>query len=86
MEAITVGQRHLGADHPSLAAPLNELSRCTIRQSDFVRAEPVLERLLRIARTKGEHTPTSPQLSPASPLHGADSVTMRRQSCCTGKR
>ena len=46
MEAIVVGQRHLGADHPSLAAPLNELSRLHIRQGDYARAEPVLERLV----------------------------------------
>ena len=56
-EAVTVGERHLGAEHPSLAAPLNELSRLHIRQSDFARAEPVLERLLRIARAKGERHP-----------------------------
>jgi TonB family protein len=56
-EAVTIGERHLGAEHPSLAAPLNELSRLHIRQSDFARAEPVLERLLRIARAKGERHP-----------------------------
>ena len=57
MEAIVVGQRHLGADHPSLAAPLNELSRLHIRQGDYARAEPVLERLLQIARAKGDRHP-----------------------------
>jgi TonB family protein len=56
-EAVSVGERHLGAEHPSLSAPLNELSRLHIRQSDFARAEPVLEHLLRIARTRGERHP-----------------------------
>ena len=56
-EAVTVGGRHLGPEHPSLAAPLNELSRLHIRQSDFARAEPLLERLLQIARAKGESHP-----------------------------
>jgi len=53
-EAVDVGETHLGADHPSIGEALNELSRLLIRQSAFDRAEPVLERLLAIARRKGE--------------------------------
>ena len=53
-EAIAIGERNLGTDHPSLGAALNELSRLHIRQSDYSRAEPVLKRLLTIARAKGD--------------------------------
>ena len=56
-EAIAVGERNLGADHPALAVALNELSRLHVRQSDFARAEPVLKRLLVIARAKGDAHP-----------------------------
>ena len=56
-EAIAVGDRHLGAEHASLGAALNELSRLHLKQSDYSRAEPVLERLLQIARAKGERHP-----------------------------
>jgi TonB family protein len=57
MEAIAVGERNLGADHPALAVALNELSRLHVRQSDYARAEPVLKRLLVIARAKGDVHP-----------------------------
>ena len=57
LEAIYVGERQLGADHPSLGVALNELSRLHIRQSDFARAEPVLKRLLNLARAKGDTHP-----------------------------
>jgi TonB family protein len=57
IEAIAVGERHLGAEHPSLGVALNELSRLYIRQSDFARAEPVLRRLLQITRAKGDRHP-----------------------------
>ena len=56
-EAIAVGERNLGADHPALGVALNELSRLHVRQSDYARAEPVLKRLLTIARTKGDRHP-----------------------------
>ena len=57
VEAIAIGERNLGVDHPALGAALNELSRLHIRQSDPSRAEPVLKRLLNIARTKGDSHP-----------------------------
>src|SRR5215208_1997080 len=57
MEAIAMGERQFGQEHPSLALALNELSRLYIRQSDFSRAEPVLERLLQIVRAKGDRHP-----------------------------
>ena len=57
MEAIAVGERNLGAEHSSLGVALNELSRLHVRQSDFARAEPVLKRLLLIARAKGDNHP-----------------------------
>ena len=56
-EALATGERAFGADHPSLAPVLNELSRLHLRQSNHVRAEAVLERLLRITRSKGEQHP-----------------------------
>jgi TonB family protein len=56
-EAVAVGERNLGADHPSLGPALNELSRLYVRLSDFSRAEPVLKRLLTIARAKGDKHP-----------------------------
>jgi TonB family protein len=56
-EALDTGERCFGAEHPSLAAVLNELSRLHIRQSQHARAEVVLERLLRITRAKGEQHP-----------------------------
>lgn len=57
VEAIDVGDELLGADHPLLGAALNELSRLLVRHSDHARAEPVLARLLEIARRKGERHP-----------------------------
>ena len=56
-EAVAIGERNLGADHPSLKVALNELSRLHIRQADFSRAEPVLKRLLHIACGKGDRHP-----------------------------
>lgn len=56
-EAVSAGERNLGAEHPSLASALNELSRLHIRQSDYSRAEQVLKRLLFIARAKGDSHP-----------------------------
>jgi TonB family protein len=56
-DALESGERQFGAEHPSLAPVLNELSRLYIRQSDHARAEVVLERLLRITRTRGEEHP-----------------------------
>jgi len=53
-EAVAIGERNLGADHPSLKVALNELSRLHIRQADYSRAEPVLKRLLHIACGKGD--------------------------------
>lgn len=56
-EAITFGERHLGADHQSLAVALNELSRLYVRQKNFARAEPMLRRLVQITRAKGDRHP-----------------------------
>ncbi|MEO6525209.1 MAG: TonB family protein [Gemmatimonadaceae bacterium] len=53
-EALVLGERLFGAEHASLGVVLNELSRLHIRRSNHVRAKALLERLLRIARTKGE--------------------------------
>src|SRR4051812_25492659 len=57
IEAIDTGERELGAEHPSLAVPLNELSRLYIRQSNYSHAEIVLQRLLQIAGAKGDRHP-----------------------------
>jgi len=56
-DAIATVERQLGADHPSLGVALNELSRLHIRQSEFTRAEPVLQRLLQVTLAKGERHP-----------------------------
>jgi TonB family protein len=56
-EALEIGEREFGAEHPSLGVALNELSRLHIRQSNHARAKTVLERLLRITRTKGADHP-----------------------------
>ncbi|HEV7992841.1 MAG TPA: tetratricopeptide repeat protein [Gemmatimonadaceae bacterium] len=53
-EALAIGERVHGPEHPSLGVVLNELSRLHIRQANHTRAEAVLDRLLRITRTKGE--------------------------------
>jgi TonB family protein len=57
LESLEIGERLFGPDHPSLSVVLNELSRLHIRQSHHARAHAVLERLLRISRTKGEENP-----------------------------
>src|SRR5215218_1021602 len=57
LEAVAIGERQFGQEHPSLSVALNELSRLYIRQSDFSRAEPVLRRLLQITRAKGDRHP-----------------------------
>src|SRR5215213_5806924 len=41
----------------ALHRELNELSRLYIRHSDYARAEPVLERLLQMARARGDRHP-----------------------------
>jgi len=57
-EALTTGERHLGASHPELAVVLNELSKLLLRQSAFSRAEPLVQRLIDITTTaKGEDHP-----------------------------
>jgi TonB family protein len=57
MEAIAIGERQLGTEHPALAVALNELSRLHIWQSDFARAEPILLRLVKLSRAKGDRHP-----------------------------
>jgi TonB family protein len=56
-EAIAIGEWNFGAEDPALCVALNELSRLYVRQSDFARAEPILLRLVRITRAKGERHP-----------------------------
>jgi TonB family protein len=56
-EAVAIGERQLGAEHPALAVALNELSRLHIWQSDFARAEPILLRLVKLSRAKGDRHP-----------------------------
>jgi TonB family protein len=55
--AITAGEEHLPAGHPAIGAALNELGRQYIRRADFASAEPVLHRLLKITRAKGDRHP-----------------------------
>jgi TonB family protein len=56
-EALAMGERQYGAEHPSLGAALNELGRLYVRQAQHARAEEVLERLLRITRKRGDEHP-----------------------------
>jgi TonB family protein len=56
-EAVAIGEWNFGAEDPALCVALNELSRLYVRQSDFARAEPILLRLVRITRAKGERHP-----------------------------
>ena len=57
IEALVTGERAFGAEHPSLGTVLNELGRLYIRQAQHKHAEEVLERLLRITKSKGEDHP-----------------------------
>ena len=56
-EAIGIAEKHLDADDPSLGVALSQLSRLHIRRADFTGAEPLLARLLQIARKKGDSHP-----------------------------
>ena len=56
-EALTMGEERFGANDPSLAVPLNELSRLYVRRAEHARAEPLLQRLLVIRRASGETHP-----------------------------
>ena len=56
-EALTMGEENFGAGSPELAVPLNELSRLYVHLSAHARAEPLLERLLKIRRAGGEDHP-----------------------------
>ena len=56
-EAIAVAEWNFGAEDPALCVALNELSRLYVRQSDFIHAEPILLRLVRITRAKGDRHP-----------------------------
>jgi TonB family protein len=56
-EAIGIAEQHLGTDDASLGVALSQLSRLHIRRSNFSGAEPLLARLLQIARKKGDNHP-----------------------------
>lgn len=56
-EALAIGQELFGSENPALAPVLHELSRLHIQQSQYARAEDALQRLLAIARVKGEEHP-----------------------------
>jgi len=53
-EALTISEGLFGREHAALAPLLNELGRLHIHRSQFAGAADVLERLLAIARAKGE--------------------------------
>ena len=53
-EALAISEGLFGREHSALAPLLNALSRLYIQRSQHARAEAVLERLLAIARSKGE--------------------------------
>ncbi|HEY6828764.1 MAG TPA: tetratricopeptide repeat protein, partial [Gemmatimonadaceae bacterium] len=53
-EALAISEDLFGREHAALSPLLNELGRLYINRSQFARAEDVLERLLAIARAKGD--------------------------------
>jgi TonB family protein len=53
-EALTISQELFGREHAALAPLLNELGRLHIHRSQYAGAADILERLLAIARAKGD--------------------------------
>ncbi|HEY9250866.1 MAG TPA: tetratricopeptide repeat protein, partial [Rariglobus sp.] len=62
-EALAISEGLFGMEHASLAPLLNELSRLHVRRGQHARAEEVLERLLAIARAKGDENDVASALS-----------------------
>jgi TonB family protein len=56
-EALAISEELFGRAHDALVPVLHELSRLHLQQSQHARAEDALERLLAIARLKGEEHP-----------------------------
>jgi TonB family protein len=56
-EALAISEELFGSEDATLAPVLHELSRLHLQQSQHARAEEALERLLAIARVKGEEHP-----------------------------
>ena len=56
-EALAISEGLFGREHAALAPVLNELSRLHLQQSQHAQAQDALERLLAIARAKGEEHP-----------------------------
>jgi len=56
-EALAVSEELFGSEDANLAPLLHELSRLYVQQSQHARAEDALERLLAIARVKGQEHP-----------------------------
>ena len=56
-EALAISEELFGSQGPALGPVLHELSRLHLQQSQHARAENALERLLAIARAKGEEHP-----------------------------
>ena len=56
-EALAISEELFGSEDAALAPVLHELSRLHLQQSQHARAEDALERLLAIARVKGEEHP-----------------------------
>ena len=55
--ALEIGDRSLGPEHPDLILLLNDLTRLYLKQSAYAEAEPLLLRLLEMKRSKGEDRP-----------------------------
>ena len=56
-EALAISEELFGSEHAALSPVLNELSRLYLQQSQHARAGEAIERLLAIARGKGEEHP-----------------------------
>src|ERR1700682_2989383 len=55
--ALEIGDRTVGPDHPDMILLLNDLTRIYLKQSAYASAEPLLLRLLEMKRSKGEDHP-----------------------------
>lgn len=70
--ALVLANARLGGDHPHVAAMLGGLARLYLRRSEFMKAEPLLQRLLEIKRARGDdHPEVATVLASLATVHAA---------------
>lgn len=70
--ALVLANARFGGDHPHVAAMLGGLARLYMRRSEFVKAEPLLQRLLEIKRARGDdHPEVATVLASLATVHSA---------------